>query len=171
MYKIFRYIFIFLLLNISTFSKEPTLSILRSVDSNGYQKFSIGMSEFICRPYGVITLEELFKRATLNSPCRKTIKKFFSKNPLDRYFSQNLLKNRQTYHVEFRKNRCVLYANSKESLSELLLKNGLAFKEAGFNDEEFNHSFTQAQDYAPRLKIGFYKERVEYECEQEINKE
>jgi hypothetical protein len=171
MYKIFRYIFIFLLFNISVFSKEPTLAILRTADTNEYQKFSIGMYEFICRPYGVITLEELFSRSETNSPCQKSINEFYLKNPMQRYFAQNILKNRQTYHLEFKQNSCVLYAKGKLSMSELLIKNGLAFKKPKFKDEEFEHSFTQAQNYAKRLEIGLFKEKIQNKCVSELYKE
>lgn len=171
MYKILRYIFIFLLFTISIFSKEPTLAILRSADTNEYQKFSIGMYEFICRPYGVITLEELYRRAETNSPCQQSINRFYIKNPMRKYFAQSLLKLRQTYHIEFRKDSCVLYAKGKLSMSETLIKNGLAFKKPKFNDEEFEHSFTQAQNYAERLEIGLFKEKIQNKCVSELYKE
>ncbi|WP_373070126.1 hypothetical protein [Sulfurimonas sp.] len=170
MHKIFRYIFIFLLFNIAILSKEPTLAILRSVDTNEYQKFSIGMYEFICRPYGVVTLEELFQRAEANSLCQTSINEFYLKNHMQRYFAQNLLKNRQTYHIEFKENRCILYAKGRLSMSELLIQNGLAFKKPNFKDKEFEHSFTQSQEYAQRLEIGLFKEKIEKKCVSELSK-
>jgi hypothetical protein len=116
------------------------------------------MYEFVCRPYGVVTLEELYYKADNNSSCQKNIQNFFKKNPLEGYFSENLLKLRQLYHTEFRNTKCILYAKGKLSLSELILKNGLGLKEPNFDDKEFNHLFRNAQAYAKQNKIGLFED-------------
>ncbi len=163
-YKNYIFISLFFILNISIYAKEPTLAILRSVQSNEYQKFSIGMYEFICRPYGVLTLQQLHKKADTNSSCQKAIEVFFKKNPLDKYYAQNLLKQSQTYHVEFKDSMCVLYASGKMSMSELLLKKGLALNILDFEDKEFKHSFKNAQNYAKNKKVGLFKEKIQEKC-------
>jgi hypothetical protein len=145
-------------------AKEPTLAILRSVQMNEYQNFSIGMYHFVCRPYGVITLNELYNNSQLDSICKEGIKDFYLQNPLEKYFVLNLLKNRQLYHIRFKKKRCVVYAKGKVSLSELLIKNGLAIKDPSLDDEEFNHSFTKAQEYSKNLEIGLFKNKIMKKC-------
>ena len=169
MNKIVTYIYL-LFLSTHINSAEPTLATLRAVHSNESQKLSIGMYEFVCRPYGVLTLEELYKMAELDSVCKKSIDEFYLKNPLSRYYSQNILKNRQLYHIEFKGDRCILYAKGKTTISELLLKKGLAVKKPRFQDEEFEHNFTQTQEYAKSLKLGLFKNKITKKCITELYK-
>lgn len=153
-----------------SFAKEPTLATLRSVSTNEFQKFSIGLYEFICRPYGVITVDELYNRAEFNSECKKNIQEFYLQNPMSKYFTQNLLKNRQLYHIEFKEEKCILYAKGKMTMSELLVKNGLALKNPLVKSEEFEYSLIQAQIYAKENKIGLFKNNISDKCISELNK-
>jgi len=170
MSKNYIVIFFFFIVNLSLYAKEPTLAILRSVQTNEYQRLSIGMYEFICRPYGVITIDELYNKAEPNSECKQSIQSYYKKKPLEKYYSQSLLKIRQVYHIEFRQNMCLLYANGKMSMSELLLKKGLALNIPNFADEEFKHSFENAQKYARSNKKGLFKENIEKKCIPYLNK-
>lgn len=152
-------------------AKEPTLAILNSVGSNDIQKFNISTNSFECKPYGVVSLDALHRAASVNSSCRKKIEDFYKKNPNSKFFSFNLLKIMQMYHLEFKDKKCVLYANGQTTLSELLLSNGVAFVKKGFEDDEFKALFYKAQKNAKFLKIGLWKEDILKDCMVEAYKE
>lgn len=171
MNKIFLYIIYLSFLFSSSYSKEPTLAILRYVYTNEFQRFSIGMYEFTCRPYGVITLEELYAQKELSPKCKKSVVDYYIENPMDKYFSENLLKHRQTYHIEPIERRCVLFANGKSTLSELLVKEGLAIVKPKLNDEDLFNRLEKTQKYAENKKTGLFKYKDLLECIKDIYKE
>lgn len=152
-------------------AKEPTLAILTKVSSNGLQKFNIATNSFECKPYGVVSLDTLYRTASADSSCRKRIEKFYNKNPNLKFFSFNLLEIMQMYHLEFKDKECVLYANGQTTLSELLLASGLAFLKNGFEDDEFNALFYKAQKSAKFSKIGLWEENILKDCMVETYKE
>jgi len=164
MNKIILYIIYLFAIFTLSYSKEPTLAILRSVYTNEFQRFSIGMHEFTCRPYGVVTLEELYHMEKIDATCKKSIVEYYIENPMDKYFSENLLKNRQVYHIEPISKRCVLYANGRATLSELLVKKGLAVVKPKLKDEEFLQLLTQTQNYAKDKEIGLFKDKALKRC-------
>ena len=168
MNKILYFLIISILFSPLAFSKEPTLAILKAIYSNSNQKFSIRQYTFLCKPYGIVTLDELYAEATPDSSCKKSIDKFYIQNPHQKYFTANLLKLKQTYHVEFRNNRCILYAKGLNTLSELLLAKGLAISKSMFKDEEFKNSFIEAQIEAKANNIGIYKNKIKYKCIAEL---
>lgn len=168
MNKILYFLTIIGLLTIDILAKEPTLAILKVVNSNSQQVFSIGQSTFICKAYGVVSVEELYQKAKDGSECKKSIEKFYRQNPKDIYFSESLLHLRQTYHVEFKNKECILYAKGLNSLCELLLSNGLAIMKTTFNDEEFSSSFTDAQVDAKENNMGMHKNKIKFKCIEEL---
>ena len=151
------------------YSKEPTLATLRTVSSNSSQKFSIKRYDFLCNAYGVVSIEDLYLESKIDSECKKSINKFYRQNPNSKYFSANILKLRSNYHIEFRNNRCILYAKGLNTLSEMLLVNGLAIKKSMFKDKEFDYSFNQAQISAKVNKVGIYKNEIKSKCVSELS--
>lgn len=152
-------------------AKEPTLAILKNIDSNDFQKFSIKNSSFICQPYGVITLEEIYKKSKKNSICRKNINKFYIKNRDLLYFSESILKVGQMYHIEFKNSKCLIYAKGQTTLSQILLRKGLGFKTMRFKDEEFDEIFTDAMNSAKINEEGLWKGSIQRNCTAEIQKD
>lgn len=152
------------------FSKEPSLVFLNRVISNEVQNYSIGNFNFNCKPYGVITVDELYVNTTSDSKCKKSVLEFYKKNPNARYFSLNLLKIKQMYHLEVREKECLVFAQGEKSLSEILLENGLAFQKPHFKDKEYKFIFYQAQQRAKYTKKGLWSENIMVNCISEINK-
>lgn len=171
MNRFFMYILYFVFFYTNIIASEPTLATLRSVSENEYQTFSIGMFQFTCRPYGVLTIDELYYKSELDSECRKSINEFYLQNPMSRYFSENLLKIRQLYHIEFKENRCILYTKGKLTMSELLIKKGLGVIKPRFKDKEFEYPLKKAYDYAKRLEVGLFKNKITNSCIEELYKE
>jgi len=169
----FKIIYIFILtFTLTPFisAKEPNLVFLQSVISNELQKYSIGKYNFICHPYGVITVDRLYKKSTFNSTCKKSVEQFYKKNPQAKYFSLNKLKVKQMYHVEFIDKQCLVFAQGEKTLSELLLENGLAFREPLFEDKEYIYTFEKAQRNARYQKRGLWSENIIRDCISEIYK-
>lgn len=159
------YIFVLQLIILTNiYAKESTLATLTNILSNELQEFRISQNSFICKPYGIVTLEKLAKNADMDSTCRKSISEFYAKNPDLEQFSFLELKVMQTYHIEFSENECILYSHGQKTYSELLLENGLAVLKPIFKDEEFKHSFFKAQQRAKIMKKGMFKEKILFNC-------
>jgi len=154
----------------SAIAKEPLLAILNDITSNEVQKFGVKNYTFKCKPYGVLTLERLYRKSKADSICRKNIEKFYKKNPKLRYYSEYILEKKQTYHLEIKETECILYAKGEMTLSELLLKEGLAVKQLLFKDEEFDSYFTLLQRKARMQKKGLWAEKIFDVCTKNLSK-
>ncbi len=152
-------------------ANEPTLAILKSIDSNSRQSFNIQKYNFYCEPYGVKSLENMQSISESGSKCKESIESFYKKNPDLKYFTDEILKTEQLYHIEWRENRCVLYAQGEKTLSELLLENGLAVNKRTFKDEEFKFLYEKAEQNAKFLKRGMWNGTIQKDCATEINKD
>ena len=151
-------------------AKEPTLAILKNIDANDFQRFRIKSSSFICRPYGITTLEQIYKKSPKKSICRENIDKFYAKNRDLLYFSESILKVGQTYHIEFKNSQCLIYAKGQTTLSQILLRKGLGFKKNSFKDEEFDETFTDAMNSAKINKDGLWRGSIQRDCTAEMQK-
>ncbi|MBU0631884.1 hypothetical protein KKA17_04495 [bacterium] len=155
------YIFIFFYaLNIQAID----IAELKKVYSNDMQEFSIGMNSFTCKPYGVVTLEQALANKDLMPACKQRIENYLSANPLKKYFIQMGLHVRQNYHIEFKNTKCAVYAYGEKTLSEALLEQGLAIKEANFNDDEFRYLFVKAQNRAKNSHAGVWSDADLQSC-------
>jgi len=152
-------------------AKEPTLGILKKVNSNTKQLFTISNSTFVCESYAVIGIEKLANSKNLETPCRDNINKFYKKNPTAKYYSQSLLYVMQRYHIEFKRDECLLFASGEIVLSEILLREGLAVLKPGFKDEEYKGVFKIAQKNAKIEEKGVWKDSIVRDCIAEIYKE
>jgi hypothetical protein len=161
---------LFFLLTFSLNANEPTLAKLVNVDSNEIQSFTLNNYSFYCKAYGILTLTQLFEMNTMKSQCRKIIQNYYLQHPNDFYFTENLFKRGQRYHIEFKKDACVIYAQGEYTLSELLLKKGLAIRKPNFQDKEFKASFYKAQKIAKDNKKGIWKDPVLRDCLVDIYK-
>ncbi|MBU0720443.1 thermonuclease family protein [bacterium] len=137
---------------------------LSAVLSNETQKFNVNDFSFYCKPYGVIALEELYGTSQSGSTCRESINKLYTKKPFLKDYSAKHLKIKQRYHLEFRDKKCILYAKGEISLSELLLKNGLALMRPHFKDKEFYYLFKKAELEAKLNKLGMWNENIDTKC-------
>jgi len=166
--KIMIFVVIQILMNFTLNAKEPSLAILLNVINNNYQTFNIGNYHFICKTYGVISIEELKFANENNDVCQNSIKKLYKKNIHLKYISQYILKVRQMYHFEFKNNECLLYSNGQKTLSEILLEEGVAIMRPRFKDREFQYSFMKAQSRAKYDKKGMWSENIPGKCLAEL---
>ncbi|MFT7004736.1 MAG: hypothetical protein ACJAWW_002101 [Sulfurimonas sp.] len=151
-------------------AKEPVLATLNTIYSNKIQKFSIGTYTFECRPYGVLTLENLYYTSNINSLCRKSIDNFYKKNPKSQEYVLRLLKDKQKYHIEIKNTECIVFAKGQMTLSELLLHKGLAVLKPIFKDAEFASTFLQTQIKAKREEKGLWGVNIYESCVAELYK-
>ncbi len=171
MRKIIFFIFLHILIFTTLKAKEPTLGILMNVISNDTQKFGIDNYSFYCTPYGVVTLERLYSSSEKESICQQSIVGFYKKNPTLKYFTDGILEVRQTYHLELKDKRCILYAQGEITLAEQLLKKGLAVVKPQFKDEEFIYSYQKAEFKAKAEKIGMWNSKILKNCISELSKQ
>lgn len=163
-----RILYYLIVLEFCIFAQDSKLAILKSVQSNSKQIFSIKQVNFLCKAYGIVSIDELYQESKSDSSCREAIDTFYRQNPNDKYFTARILKNRQTYHVEFRNKECIVYASGLNTLSELLLSKGLAVKQTTFKDEEFDFAFNEAEMDAKENNLGLYKNKIKYKCISEL---
>lgn len=166
-----KFTLLFYFLTTFVYAKEPTMALLISVPANDTQHFRLAQYSFVCKPYGIVSLEELYQASLTNETCKTTIEKFYRKNPLLLYFTSERLYKKQLYHIEFKENRCILYAQGQKTLSELLLRYGLAFVKPFFRDPEFYHSFINAQNNAKNDSLGMWSQDLVVQCMAAIYKE
>ena len=156
--KLVYFLNIYVMLCSLLVAEEQILATLVSVKSNGIQKLGISNYTFPCESYGVLTLEKLYDNSNIDSVCQNTIKDFYKKYPELEYYSASILHVKQMYHIEFKKQECVLYARGQKILSELLLEEGLAVLNPLFQDEEYAYTFNKAQANAKFYKKGLWQE-------------
>lgn len=164
MYKIISVFFLQLFMFLNCEAMEPTLGMLRAVQSNAVQKFSFVNTHFTCKAYGIISLEELYHNKETNDVCKSKIKRFYQKNPHLQYYSATLLDVKQLYHLKFRERKCIVYAQGEMTLSEILIKNGLALVKPMFMDKEFRYLYKKAQKNAKLNKKGIWGDETLSEC-------
>jgi Fe-S cluster assembly iron-binding protein IscA len=152
-------------------AKENTLAFLDEIISNNTQIFYIKNQKILCTPYGIVTLEKLYKNAKPNSTCRKKISEFYKTNPNLISFAQQNMKIKQKYHIILKQKKCIIYVGSQITFSEMLLQNGLALKEPNFKDIEFEDDFFKAQKSAKFEKKGLWSEKILKSCIIELYKQ
>ena len=164
MHKLLFILYSHFFLLVSLSASEFIVATLHNIPSNGMQEFSISHHRFVCRPYGLVTLEELSHNTKLDSVCQKSIAEFYLKHPNLEQYAQQKLKIMQKYKIEFKERECIVYADGQMSYSELLLKHGLAVLKPVFLDREFQYVFKKAQENAKLLKIGIWREEIINNC-------
>lgn len=164
-------IFFFFLFLSSAFAQKMVIAQLEEIYSNAFLRFSTSKYSFLCHSYGIVSLEELYANAQKDSQCKKNIEQFYGKYKEERYFSLRHLKQFQFYHIELKGDgKCIVYAKGEISLSQMLLREGLALKKPYFKDKEFKYSFTNAQKNAKFDKKGLWKEHIREKCISEYYK-
>jgi hypothetical protein len=151
-------------------AKEPTLAILQNISSTSVQKFTIANYSFYCDAYAVIAVDKLAKSPSVNSTCKKSLNGFYKRKPQSQYYAQEILKVLQMYHLDFKEGKCLVFAQGEVTLSELLLKEGLAVLEPNFQDDEYKALFRNAQSSAKMNKRGLWSESIIRDCIAEIYK-
>jgi hypothetical protein len=152
------------------FSNEPTLAMLESITTNTQQIFILSQNRYKCNAYGVLGVENLLKSTQLNAACKTKIESFYANNPQAKVFAHTKLKLYQKYHLEFKENECLLFASGEITLSELLLKEGLALLAPLFEDKEYKKYYKDAEAVARFEKRGLWKDDAIRDCAAELYK-
>ncbi len=137
---------------------EPKIMILDRIHNNGEYTFRYRQSLYVCKPYGVWTLDMVYTKQGMGKVCKKALKRFIISNPKLHNFAKYRLHREQSYHVERKKNGCVIFLAGKKTFSEELLSAGLAIKEPFFNDEECNVYFHHATQNAKLHRRGIWQD-------------
>jgi hypothetical protein len=89
---------------------------------------------------------------------------FIAEHPEYHYFSQTYLKRYQQYHLDILDSQCLLYAQGRKSLSELLLENGLAVRDEMKRNIILDYKFQRSVTRAQREKKGIYSDAILRNC-------
>lgn len=105
--------------------------------------------------------------ALKSKECKNAIEIFDREHFQDKLFAKKHLYVQQSYHYEMVDKKCVLYANGNESYSEMLLRNGLALIDPGFNNSEWNRRLKRAQKGAEVQRAGLHATSIRNLCSEE----
>lgn len=147
------------------------LYFLDAIYANDHLLFHKQKETLECSPYGIWTLDKVLRRKDLGSVCKKALNDFFARNPRLRYLLYYKLHPMQRYKIELRGGACIIYVDSKQTLSEILLLNGVAIVQPRFIDEEFRYRFYQANQVAKFNKRGMWGDVKLKSCLSEFFKE
>lgn len=163
--KVLYLFFLFCVVHFSLMAKEPFIAILKNVVTNDIQEFRYGTTSFTCLPYGVIAIDEIYRKADDDSVCKKSIASFYKKRVDLKYYSLIKLSIKQSYSLKRKENsRCALNIAGEKTLSEFLLDEGLAVKKPFFEDKEYNFYFHKAEQKAKQNKEGIWKTNIAKDC-------
>ncbi len=132
---------------------EPKLFLLDSIISNFELKFKTSRYTFTCKPYAILGVDDISQN---DKECYDEVLKYYSLYPNDFYKVYKFLKVEQMYHIEFKNNQCIIYVRGQKTLTELLLREGLAVLEPHFMDREFEARFKKSQQLAKEKEVGIY---------------
>ena len=165
MYKLFN-IFIFLLLSSHTLlAKEPFLATLVNVVSNDILEFTYENKKISCFTYGVITIDQIYRKADKDSSCKKSIEKFYNKRKDLIHYTSSKMKVYQLYPIIFKKdNKCIINIVGEKTLSESLIEKGLAVTKNLFKDKEYAYYFEHAEKKSKVNKEGIWNENTIQNC-------
>ena len=164
MHRIFTILILPFSLSLNLIAKEPTIATLVNIVSNDTQQFKIGNYQFDCKPYGILTIDELYKEAKLDSTCKETISSFYTKRKDMLHYTESKMKIMQSYPLKFKNNRCIISIEGEKSLAEFLLQEGLAVKKPKLKDKENEFYLFKAQYEAKITKKGIWGKNIIKEC-------
>ncbi|MBL6973290.1 MAG: thermonuclease family protein [Sulfurimonas sp.] len=150
-------------------AKEPSLATLVNIVSNDILEFTYENKKFSCLAYGVVTIDEIYKKAAKNSTCKKSIEDFYNKRKDLAHYTSSKMKVYQSYPIVFKNdNNCIINIAGEKTLSEFLIEKGLAMKKPLFQDKEYSHYFHNAEKKAKANQEGIWKENIIKECASHI---
>ena len=170
MYKIFP-IFIFLIYFLNPLvAKEPFMAILQHTYSNDTQIFKHANTKFICKAYGIISIDDIYVKADKESQCKKSIELFYKKRRYLSNYAKIKLKIYQSYSLILKENnRCLVNIAGEKSLSEFLIEKGWALLEKDFQDKEYRHYFHLYEKKAKLELQGIWNSDIIENCYSFIN--
>ena len=149
---------------LNTLQADTSVGILKSIEDNSKQIVLTKNSSHGCEPFGIITLEKILRNGASTQECKKAVIDFYTSHPHDKQFAREHLYIQQSYHYEMIKEGCVLYANGKETYSEMLLRQGVALIDPAFNNSEWNGRLKRAQKGSEQQKRGIHDTLIQKWC-------
>ncbi len=150
-------------------AQEPTMAMVSHIYDNTYQKFQVSGYSFICKPYGIVTIESLLNDEQLDEGCRSKLQRFYLKQPELSSFVYKFIHTKSFYHLEYTESSCLVYVKGQESYSELILREGLGRIEKNFKNRIFKKRFERMQRIGENSNKGVYKDPDVYSCIKNIN--
>jgi len=142
------------------------VSLVKGVENNHKIHMSYQQKPFVCIPYGVETISQLFLRVDVNSSCRASLSAYRKANPKESFFAQTHLELGQQYSVEGVEGLCLLHLSSENSYSEALLEDGYARIPLSmkYKDEVLDYRFKRARLRAKIKEAGMWSDAKVRNC-------
>lgn len=146
-------------------AKEPTMMMVKRGINNSLQEFQIApYYSFVCKPYGVVTIDEVLNSKETDKECKNTLQKFYIQHPRLYNLYRRYLKRKSFYHVEYLEKSCLVHVKGELTFSEILLQNGIALIDKEFKDETYNARFKSAQKSAEIWERGMFSDPKLLSC-------
>ena len=152
------------------YAQEPRIMLLDAIYANDSYLFRTKQARYLCKPYGVWTLDRVIKNSDITPTCKKVLDEFIVNNPKLHRFVWYVMHLEEGYRVEFKNKECIIYLGSEQTLSEALLQAGAAIGQPGFSDEEFRYRFYEALRAAKVNKRGIWSDTKLQSCMNEFFK-
>ncbi len=152
-------------------AQEPNIMLLDAIYANDSYLFRFKQDNYLCKPYGVWTLDRVLQNRNITPTCKRALDSFILHNPKLHRFTWYVMHLEEGYRLEFRNKECIIYLGSKRTLSETFLEAGVAIEQPGFSDEEFRYRFYQALRAAKVNKRGIWSDAKLQSCISEFFKE
>lgn len=139
---------------------ESVVALLKSVEDNDNLHMVYKQKEFICKPYGIQSINELISSVETNSSCMNYLQDFRKSYPKEKFFAQMRLHVQQKYSVEGIDGKCLLYLSSSHTYSEAILEAGYARMPITLkHDDSFlKYRFKRALQRAKSSKLGIWSD-------------
>jgi hypothetical protein len=142
-------------------SAEPILGILKEVSSNNSIHFLINANQFTCKNYGIIMIDDV---SDMENTCKKRLVDFMSSHPEYQTFSATHLIRFQQYRIHMLENACIINAQGRKSLAEMLLEHGLAVRDRSKKNSVYDYKFKRSERRARVEKKGIYSDTILRSC-------
>lgn len=143
---------------------EIMLGNMKSIENNSAMTLLDHNIPIRCEPFGIKTLEWMVRDAASSAECQKSVDTFYLSHPHEKLYAQEHLHLYQRYHYEKDNQGCVLYANGPESYSEMLLNEGLATIDEGYNNREWNAKLQKALLRGKKKQESIHQSDILQKC-------
>lgn len=143
---------------------DVMIGLLVSIDSNSQLNLLHRNTSVQCKPFGVITLDQMSINSVTPKECQEKVENFYRSYPHERDFAKENLHFQQSYHFELLNKDCIMYANATESYSEMLLRYGLAIRNPRFDNAEWNGKLKRAEESSMRKNSGLHNTEIKKFC-------
>jgi hypothetical protein len=139
---------------------KSIVALLKSVEDNDNLHMVYQQKDFVCKPYGIQSINALISSIDVNSSCMTYLMDFRKSNPKEKFFAQVSLEVQQLYSVKGVEGKCLLHLSSGHTYSEAILEAGYARIPITlkYDDPLLKYRFKRALQRAKSSKLGIWSD-------------